>query len=472
MNAVNPPVTAELLARYNISGPRYTSYPTADRFSSAYGEAQHIAALRRRQRQMGALAASCPNPGADPLSVYVHIPFCASLCYFCACNKIITRHREWAQEYLQTLQQEVALYRPYLSQRQPVSQLHLGGGSPTFLNDAELEGLMQILRQSFQLQADGEYSIEIDPRTVDAGRLRHLKYLGFNRISFGVQDFDARVQQAVHRIQPIGQVEALLQAARAEGFASINMDLIYGLPQQTAHSFAHTLEQVCRLRPDRIALYGYAHLPERFKAQRRIDGRALPSGGQKISMLAQALQAFGAAGYVYVGMDHFALPEDALAQAKRQGCLQRNFQGYSTQPDCDLLGLGVSAISRLAGAYSQNAKTLDVYKAQVESGHFPVERGLRLTRDDQIRSAVITAIMCQGQVRFEQFDADWQIVFADYFQPEMQRLLPLQEQGLVEMHAQGFSVTLLGWYFVRAVAMVFDHYLNRARSAATFSKIL
>ena len=459
------PITAELLARYNIAGPRYTSYPTADRFTPAFGSSHLAQALQARQQPP---AGQAPKP----LSLYVHIPFCASLCYFCACNKIITKHREWAADYLKLLQQELALYQPYLAaagastKRPLVSQLHLGGGSPTFLSDDELTQLMQLLQSAFLLDAQGEYSIEVDPRTVDAARLQHLAQLGFNRISFGIQDFDAAVQQAVHRVQPVEQVFALMQAARAAGFTSINTDLIYGLPHQNADSFTRTLQQVCALRPDRIALYAYAHLPERFKAQRRIDAHHLPTGNDKIHLLALALQHFSETGYVYVGMDHFALPDDELAQAKRQGTLQRNFQGYSTRPDCDLIGLGVSAISRIGNCYSQNAKTLAAYVQLLAQGQLPVERGLRLTRDDQIRHAVIMAIMCQGEVLFDALQRDWQIDFAAYFAKEIEQLEQLQTQGLVSMQTDRFCVTPMGWYFVRAVAMVFDHHLQTSRANA------
>lgn len=465
MSAEALSITPELLARYNIAGPRYTSYPTADRFTPAFGEDDLVRALQVRQQT--------PGPGAapQPLSVYVHIPFCTSLCYFCACNKIITRHRDQAAEYLHLLQQELALYRTHLT-GQTVAQMHLGGGSPTFLSDEELARLMRLLREHFLFDAQGEYSIEVDPRTVDAQRLRHLAQLGFNRISFGVQDFDATVQQAVHRIQPTAQVFSLVRAAREAGFGSINTDLIYGLPHQTAASFSHTLEQICTLRPDRIALYAYAHLPERFKAQRRIDAHTLPGGNEKISLLALALQKFSMAGYVYVGMDHFALPDDALARAKQHGQLQRNFQGYSTRPDCDLIGLGVSAIGRIGNCYSQNAKTLDAYRDQIQKGHFPVERGLQLTRDDQIRRAVIMAIMCQGELVFDAVSRDWQIDCKSYFSAEMALLEQLQAQGLVSLHADRFCITVIGWYFVRAVAMVFDRHLQTARTEARFSRIL
>ena len=457
-------VTPELLRRFDVPGPRYTSFPTADRFVEAFGAEDYILALEHRKSSTAARAM--------PLSLYVHVPFCESLCYYCACNKIITKHRERGGEYLRYLQREIDLHVAHLGQGQVVSQLHFGGGTPTFLDDAELGQLMGMIRGAFTLAEGGEYSVEVDPRTVDEARLQHLFDLGFNRLSFGVQDFDPDVQKAVHRIQPAEQVFALVEASRRIGFKSVNVDLIYGLPQQTAASFARTLQQVNALRPDRIALYAYAHLPERFKAQRRIDAYTLPSGGEKIEMLAQSLKAFGDAGYVYVGMDHFALPDDALAIAKRQGRLHRNFQGYSTQPDCDLIGLGVSAIGRIGATYSQNAKTLEDYYDAVERGHFPVVRGLALTRDDLVRRAVIMAIMCQGEIAYESINLAWLIDFKEYFARELELLRQKEEEGMVRLSDSGITVTEQGWYFVRGVAMLFDKYLQADRTRVKFSKII
>ena len=461
-----PLITPELLTRFDVPGPRYTSYPTADRFVEAFGAPDLVQALEQRRAGPAALAL--------PLSLYVHIPFCEALCYYCACNKIITRHHEKAQPYLRLLSREAELHVQHLGSGQQVTQLHLGGGSPTFFSDAELGELMAILRRNFSLAPTGEYSIEIDPRTVDEGRLAALGGMGFNRLSFGVQDFDPLVQKAVHRVQPAEQVFALMQAARRLGFESINVDLIYGLPRQTPESFARTLEQVCALRPDRIALYAYAHLPERFKPQRRIIIIELPGAANKVSMLAAALQKFEEAGYDYIGMDHFALPDDPLAVARRQGRLHRNFQGYSTQPDCDLIGLGVSAISKVGAVYSQNAKTLDEYQDALDRGRLPVVRGLAATRDDLVRRATIMALMCQGQVQFESIEAAHLISFAEYFAPELERLRAMQTDGLVEvdMEAGTIQLTPMGWFFVRGVAMVFDKYLQADRTRTRFSKII
>ncbi|WP_334165939.1 oxygen-independent coproporphyrinogen III oxidase [Tepidimonas sp.] len=451
-----------LLRRFDIPGPRYTSYPTADRFVEAFTERDYIQALE--QRRAGSLAL--------PLSVYVHIPFCESLCYYCACNKVITKHHGKAAEYLRYLSRELELQTDHFGRGHRVSQLHLGGGTPTFLSDAELADLMAMIRRHFELVPGGEYSVEVDPRTVTPERLAHLHQLGFNRLSFGVQDFDPTVQKAVHRIQPAEQVFALVAAARNLGFESINVDLIYGLPQQTPESFHHTLEQVECLRPDRIALYAYAHLPARFKPQRRIVVAELPSPADKLAMLSLSLDHLSAAGYAYVGMDHFALPNDALAVAKRQGRLHRNFQGYSTQPDCDLIALGVSAIGRIGATYSQNAKTLDEYYDALDQGRLPIVRGLALTREDLLRRSVIMAIMCQGLVDFESINLAHLVDFRSHFARELEQLRALERDGLVRVDDAHLEVTATGWYLVRAIAMVFDRYLQVDQDRARFSKII
>ena len=457
-------VSPDLLRQYDLNGPRYTSYPTADRFIEAFAADDYVQALQQRRSGGGAMTL--------PLSLYVHIPFCESLCYYCACNKVITKHHERAQEYLHYLSREVDLHTAHVGLGQVVSQLHLGGGSPTFLSDDELRSLMSMLRRSFALAPGGEYSIEVDPRTVDAGRLAVLAELGFNRLSFGVQDFDSAVQKAVHRVQSTEQVFTLVEAARQLGFESVNVDLIYGLPRQTPESFERTLALMTELRPDRIALYAYAHLPERFKPQRRIVTAELPTASAKVSMLARSLAVFEEAGYVYVGMDHFSLPNDALAVAKRQGRLHRNFQGYSTQPDCDLIALGVSSIGRVGASYSQNAKTLEEYYDHLDQGRLPVVRGLALSRDDVVRRAVIMALMCQGAVEYESVELAHLIDFRSYFATELQALELLVERGLVALDDCGIQVTAKGWFFVRAVAMVFDRYLQADRNRSKFSRII
>jgi oxygen-independent coproporphyrinogen-3 oxidase len=464
MNHMPIPVSLGLLQKFDVAGPRYTSYPTADRFVEAFGDEEYKRTLAQRFNDEGA------RP--QPLSLYVHIPFCDSLCYYCACNKVITKHHSRSAEYLRYLALELALHTDLIGKGRVVSQLHLGGGSPTFMNDDELRALMALLQQHFQLAPGAELSIEVDPRTVNVARIDALASMGFNRLSFGVQDFDPAVQKAVHRVQPAEQVFTLVHAARERGFDSINVDLIYGLPLQSPASFDRTLAQITELRPDRIALYGYAHLPQRFKPQRRIHDAELPTASAKVAMLARSLEALMAVGYVYVGMDHFALPNDPLAVAKRQGRLHRNFQGYSTQPDCDLIALGVSSIGRVGATYSQNAKTLDDYYDLLNHGRFPVVRGLALTRDDLLRRAVIMAIMCQGAVHFESIALAYLVDFKRYFASELEALKPLAEQGMVKVDTDSIEVTDTGWFFVRAVAMVFDRHLQANLHLNRFSKIL
>lgn len=455
-------ISEQLLKRFDVPGPRYTSYPTADRFVEAFTETEYVQALE--QRRVGSMAL--------PLSLYVHIPFCESVCYYCACNKVITKHHEKAAEYLRYIAREIELQVAHCGRGHHVSQLHLGGGTPTFLSDVEIEDLMSMIRRNFTLVSGGEFSVEVDPRTVTPERLKTLHRLGFNRLSFGVQDFDPAVQKAVHRVQPIEQVIALVHAAREIGFESLNIDLIYGLPLQTPESFARTLKQVDELHPDRIALYAYAHLPSRFKPQRRIIPAELPSAADKLSMLAASLDAFDEAGYVYVGMDHFALPSDALAVAKRQGRLHRNFQGYSTQPDCDLIALGVSAIGKIGSTYSQNAKTLEEYYDALDQGRLPIIRGLAVSRDDLLRRSVIMALMCQGSVLYESIELGHLIDFRSYFSRELEVLADLSAQGLVVLDSTGIHVTATGWYLVRAIAMTFDRYLQVDQDRARFSRII
>ncbi len=461
-NAHMPTVSPDLLQQYDIAGPRYTSYPTADRFVEAFTEKHYQQALQVREIGRASL----------PLSLYVHIPFCESLCFFCACNKIVTKHHERSAIYLQYLSKEMDLHTEHLAKKPSVSQLHLGGGSPTFFTDAELTQLMSEFRKKFQLSPVGEYSIEIDPRTVDKTRLKNLRALGFNRLSFGVQDFNLDVQKAVHRIQPFEQVAELMKEARRQKFESVNLDLIYGLPKQTAVTFSQTLDQVIAIKPDRIALYAYAHLPERFKPQRRIQADTLPAATDKLTMLSTAIAKLIAAGYVYIGMDHFALPEDELAVAKRQGRLHRNFQGYSTQPDCDLIALGVSSIGRVGATYSQNAKTMEEYCDALDQGRIPIVRGLALSSDDLIRRSVIMSIMCQGQVQYEAIELAYMIDFKQYFSVELARLNALQNAGMVTFDNDGLTVTEVGWYFIRAIAMAFDKYLQVDQTRARFSKII
>jgi oxygen-independent coproporphyrinogen-3 oxidase len=455
----------QLLRELDTPGPRYTSYPTADRFREPFDAGIYQAALRERAggQRVGSLA---------PLSLYVHIPFCESVCYYCACNKMVTRRHERSGPYLQALEREMELHSAVIGHTQPVSQLHLGGGTPTFLTDDELAGLMGAIRRHFKLDAQTEVTIEVDPRTAHPERLKALADIGFNRVSFGVQDFNPEVQRAIHREQPFEQVRELMHAARQLGFASINTDLIYGLPLQTAGSFATTVSQVASLRPDRIALYAYAHLPSRFKPQRRIPQAALPTPRTRLDMLSHAISGFLTHGYRYIGMDHFALPDDALAVAKRQGRLHRNFQGYTTQPESDLIALGVSAIGRVGAVYAQNAKTLEAYEEALQQGRWPTVRGLQASRDDLVRRSVIMALMCQGRVDFEAIECAHLVAFDSYFATELERLKAFEARGLLEIESGALQVTPQGWYFVRAIAMTFDKYLQTDLDRSRFSRII
>lgn len=459
-----PSLFPELIRRFGVSGPRYTSYPTTDHFVEALTPDHLAQALA--QRRDGAAAMMLP------LSLYVHVPFCESMCYYCACDKIVTSHHEHGQAYLGYLRREANLYTAHAGAGQSVSRMHLGGGTPTFLSDSELCELMAMLRCSFVFAPSGEYSIEVDPRTVDATRLTTLRELGFNRLSFGVQDFDLAVQKAVHRVQSTEKIFSLVESARALGFESTSVDLMYGLPRQTPESFDDTLAQAIRLRPDRIALYAYTHLPERHRPQRRIIAAELPTMDAKVSILSRSLSALQHAGYVHMGMGHFALPEDSLAVAKRQGRLHRSFQGYGTHPDCDLIGLGVSAIGRVGATCSQNAKTLEEYYDYLDQGRLPVVRGLALSRDDLVRRTVIMALMCQGQLQFEPVELAHLIDFKNYFAAELTILQQMQEQGLVELNDTGIEVTPMGRFFASAAAMVFDRYLQADHRRARFSRIL
>jgi len=455
-------LTEDLLRRFDMPGPRYTSYPTADRFAENFGPADAARVLEARSQ----------DSSSGPLSLYVHIPFCESLCYYCACNKIITKHRERAVPYLEALDTELALVVESLGTGRPASQLHFGGGSPTFLSDAELTRVMTSLKTAFRFAPDSEVSIEVDPRTVTPERLAHLREIGFNRLSFGVQDFDPEVQKAVHRVQSFEMVKGLMEAARNLGYVSVNADLIYGLPRQTPESLARTVQQMGELRPDRIALYAYAHLPERFKPQRRIAEVDLPSAAQRIAMLGDAIAGFLARDYCYIGMDHFALPNDSLAVAKREGRLHRNFQGYSTQPDCDLVALGVSAIGRVGGAYYQNAKMLPEYYEALGRRRLPVVRGHALTADDEARRDVIMALMCQGRVEFAAIERAHGLSMEDDFAPELEALRHMADSGLVALEKRAVQVTPAGWFLVRAIAMVFDRHLRQSKDQRRFSRLI
>ncbi|HVO91175.1 MAG TPA: oxygen-independent coproporphyrinogen III oxidase [Casimicrobiaceae bacterium] len=453
---------AQLVRKYDGFGPRYTSYPTADRFSGDFGAADYAAALARRNRERR----------GHPLSLYVHIPFCNTICYYCACNKIITRNRAHSARYIGYLEREIAMVGALVEGSPPVSQVHWGGGTPTFLSREEMSTLMGALRGRFRFAQDTEISIEVDPRKVDPETVEFLAELGFNRISVGVQDFDSEVQRAVNRIQSEAETRTVIDAARANGFVSVNVDLIYGLPRQTVAGFAKTLEKVIAAAPDRIALYSYAHVPHLFKTQRQIVAEELPAPEAKLEILALAIDTLTDAGYSYIGMDHFAKPQDELAVAQREGKLHRNFQGYSTRPDCDLLAFGISAIGKVGGVYAQNAKTIDAYYERLDDSVLPIVRGIALSEDDELRREVIQRVMCDFALDFASIDAGYGIRFEDYFAHELAVLTPLIDDGLVRMTRRRVEVTPRGRLLVRVVAMQFDRRLREAAAAARYSRVI
>jgi oxygen-independent coproporphyrinogen-3 oxidase len=459
---VGPTVSVELLRRFDVSGPRYTSYPTADRFVEAFGAETYRTWLRKR------VLAGSPRP----ISLYIHIPFCESICYYCACNKVITKDHGRSSRYVRYIEREMELVGGVLENARQAVQMHWGGGTPNFLNRDEMAALMEAVRQHFRLDPRGELSIEVDPRTVSDATVSLLAGLGFNRISLGVQDFDPQVQKAVNRIQSEEQTRAVMHAARSAGFRSINADLIYGLPKQHVAGFNRTLERVIDAGPDRIALYNYAHLPAVFKPQRRISEADLPAPDVKLQLLSLAIRRLTEAGYVYIGMDHFAKPEDDLSVAQRQGRLHRNFQGYSTHAETDLLGFGISAIGQVGPTYSQNVKTLGEYYDSLDRAILPVMRGIELTADDLVRRAVIQCLMCRFEVPVESLEVAHLIDFRKYFMQEIEELAPYREAGMLTLDRQWLTVTPLGRFFIRNICMVFDRYLREGRERARYSKVV
>lgn len=467
MNTINiaiagqsPEFDRNLIASLPSSGPRYTSYPTADRFYNGFDAQEYIHSLDMRQ-------AGSPN---QPLSLYIHIPFCNTICYYCGCNKIITKDTSRADAYIEYLEKELNLLAPHLNGRHPLIQLHFGGGTPTFLNDGQLERVFGMIRRHFDLLPDGEYSIEIDPRKVSRETVLHLGRLGFNRMSVGIQDFDPEVQKAVNRIQTVEETREVIEAAREAGFKSVSVDLIYGLPHQTPESIKPTIDTVLSLNPDRLALYHYAHLPHIFKPQRRIDTAAVPDSEAKLDILQYAVQTLTARGYVFIGMDHFAKPEDELCIALKEGRLQRNFQGYSTYADCDLIAIGVSSIGKIGNAYVQNERDIDAYYAAIDAGRLPVMRGYRLNSDDLLRRDIIQDLMCRFALEFETYERAFGISFADYFREEWADLQHLAELGLLQLRADGLTVTPKGRFLIRNIAMVFDYHLRHKETTAQYSK--
>ena len=454
-------ISEELVRKFDKLGPRYTSYPTADRFQSGFGDADYRQFLQSR-------AGRRDNP---PLSIYIHLPFCESLCYFCACNKIITKDHSRVAEYLTYLDKEMALVAESIGEDRRTVQLHLGGGTPTFFSGDELRALMATIRKYFVFTDDAELGVEIDPRTVRDDTLALLAELGFNRNSFGVQDFDPAVQQAVNRIQPLAMVEEAVRASRTNGFESINADLIYGLPKQTLESFGRTLDHLIAVSPDRIALYNYAHLPARFKAQRLINESDLPSAELRLQIFLMSMRRLLDAGYVYIGLDHFSKPDDELNRARLNGSLHRNFQGYTTRAECDLIGFGVSAISKVGRSYAQAVRTVSSYYQHLDAGQLPIDKGFALTQDDVLRRDVIMTLMCSATVDFAAVSKRYGIDFRSYFAPELERLQPYAEAGLITLDADAIRITPKGRMFVRASGMVFDTYLGKP-TTSTYSKII
>lgn len=441
-------------------GPRYTSYPTADRFLDSFGPDDYAKALGDRAL----------DPERKPLSLYIHVPFCSVACFYCACNKIATKDHSKAERYLGYLEKEMALVRPKIKGNTELEQLHFGGGTPTFLNDEQFDRVFAMIRSNFKMADDGEYSIEIDPRKVGKQRVRHLAQLGLNRMSVGIQDFDPKVQAAVNRVQSVEETFSVIEAAREAGFKSVSVDLMYGLPHQTVETIEKTLLRALQASPDRLALYHYAHLPHIFMPQRRIDAAAVPDSPTKMDILQRAVEILTEKGYVFIGMDHFAKPDDELAIALGEGKLQRNFQGYSTHAECDLIGLGVSSIGKVGDNYIQSYRDLESYYAKLDQGVLPVMRGYALSRDDALRRSVIQALMCRFALDFKEFEDQYGIVFKDYFEVEMAELGLMQKTGLVKLEDGGARVTDKGRFVIRNIAMVFDWHLRNRKTKATYSK--
>jgi oxygen-independent coproporphyrinogen III oxidase len=455
---------AGLIRRYDHSGPRYTSYPTAAQFHDGISEKDYVQWARH----------SNEDPIPRPLSIYIHIPFCDTVCFYCACNKVVTKNHARATDYLDHLYREIAMQGKLFDRDRAVEQLHWGGGTPTFLDTDQIRALMEKIGQHFTLAANdsGEFSIEIDPRSADYAKLKALRQAGFNRVSFGVQDLDPQVQKAVNRIQSEDKTREVATAARELGYTSINVDLMYGLPFQSVESFEETLRHVVEINPDRLAVYNYAHLPQRFKPQRRINETDLPSADEKLNILQRTIEFLSDAGYVYIGMDHFAKPDDELAVAQRNGTLQRNFQGYSTHADCDLVSMGVSAISKVCDNFSQNVRDLETYYRLIDAGQLPIDRGFEVAPDDLLRRDIITHIMCNFFLDIPAVENKWRFSFPEKFKEEIIDLQQMQTDGLLKLDAKALEVLPAGRLLVRNICMVFDHYLKGSGQSSRFSKVI
>ncbi|KZX55524.1 oxygen-independent coproporphyrinogen III oxidase [Vibrio sp. HI00D65] len=447
----------EILNKYNYSGPRYTSYPTALEFHEAFTVSDYDMA--------------CTQYPERPLSLYVHIPFCHKLCYYCGCNKVITRHSHKADEYLDVIEHEIRQRASLLNGRE-VTQLHFGGGTPTFLSKAQITRLMMILRDEFNFTADAEISIEIDPREIELDVLDHLRNEGFNRLSIGVQDFNKEVQKLVNREQDEEFIVAMVQRAKELGFRSTNLDLIYGLPKQTQALFAETLKQVLEMKPGRLSVFNYAHMPQLFAAQRKIKDEDLPKAEEKMAILQDTIETLTGAGYQFIGMDHFALPEDELAVAQREGVLHRNFQGYTTQGECDLVGFGVSAISMVGDSYAQNQKELKKYYAQVNDLRHALWKGVVLDNDDLLRREVIKQLICNFKLDKKMIESEFAVDFNRYFKEDLELLQTFINDDLVEVDDKEIRVTLRGRLLIRNICMCFDKYLRAKARQQQFSRVI
>jgi len=453
----------DLIRRYDTFGPRYTSYPTAVQFTTDYDDEDY----RRWVKY------SNENPIPSPLSLYLHIPFCDTICYYCGCSKVITKDKTKAAPYIKLLKQEIKLQGALFAKDRKVTQIHWGGGTPTFLSDEEIKEIIDCIRENFNVVDDSEveFGIEVDPRTVDQQRLKSLSEMGFNRISFGVQDFDPAVQEAVNRVQSTDEIKQHIDDARNFGFKSINIDLMYGLPKQTVASFTETLDTTIKLNPDRLAVYNYAHLPEMFKPQRRINEDELPSAEEKLNILQLCIDKLQDAGYVYIGMDHFAKKTDDLVTAQREGSLQRNFQGYSTHADCDMIAMGITAISQVGDNYGQNVRTIEEYESYLKQNRIPVFRGIELEADDVLRREVINQLMCNNSLDIEQLERRWRIDFKSYFKSSLEGLQQMADDGLLKISNTKLTITATGRLLARSICMQFDRYLQE-QSNKRFSKVI